>query len=172
NSIKFLVMNQLYLLIQRIKFTSRFIEMQVLTIHLQSFWRGYKNSDNEACVFDCIYEPKTESEIKQVESKALEKTSKKLDKTNDKTDITEKSKGIMESIFVQVTELLKQHPKLTYSEIIGEIPELHNKARPQNYLWNVIDRFGNDKIEYSNDRPTKLSLLSSKINVGKSKSKR
>ncbi|MFZ3166245.1 MAG: hypothetical protein WA130_01430, partial [Candidatus Methanoperedens sp.] len=43
-SIKFLVMNQLYLLIQRIKFTSRFIEMQVLTIHLQSFWRGYKKS--------------------------------------------------------------------------------------------------------------------------------
>lgn len=145
------------------KLEEQFNQMKIKPIILE--FQTYRNGDNEeAYVFDCEV---PESKLVIIKSDRIAKKSKQeLEKAPIKSK--EKKVGIMESIYNQVVEFLKQHPKSTYSEIIDAIPELQDKGRPEkykgrpeNYLWNVLDKYGTDTIGYTDDRPTKLYLITS-----------
>lgn len=132
----------------------------------------YKSDDSEVYVFECVDVPesklvikesdKIEKKLKQTE-KAEKITEKNQKEYKEKSDATGKNSsiGIMESIYKQVVELLKQQPNLTGSEIVKKIPKLQDYKKPANSLWSILDRYGNDEIDYTDDYPTKLYLIPS-----------
>lgn len=125
------------------------LQFKPIILEFQTYRKG---DGEEAYVFDCTEVP----ESKLVITDRIAKKSKELEKAPIKS---KEKEGIMKSIYNQVAEFLKQHPKSTYSEIIDAIRELQDKGRPERYLWNVLDKYGTDTIGYTDDRPTKLYLI-------------
>lgn len=74
--------------------------------------------------------------------------------------IKNKDESIMLDMFSLVKVYLSEHPLSTQKQIIEGIPEFKRLKKADSYLWNVLDKYGDGVIEYTEERPARLKLKS------------